>query len=40
MQENQESIRKFRLEITYANEVDDDWLTCGFINYASHQKKG
>jgi plasmid replication initiation protein len=24
------SLRSF----TYANEEDDDWLTCGFINYA------
>jgi hypothetical protein len=34
-QKKPESVRKFRSRnFTYANEVEDDWLTCGFINYA------
>jgi hypothetical protein len=31
--------RNFAPKLQYANEEDDDWLTCGFINYA-HIKKG
>jgi hypothetical protein len=26
--------RNFCSSFTYANEDEDDWLTCGFINYA------
>jgi hypothetical protein len=38
--ETRKSLEKFRSRnFTYTNEVDDDWLTCGFINYA-HIKKG
>ncbi len=38
--ETRKALEKFRSRnFTYANEVDDDWLTCGFINYA-HIKKG
>jgi len=33
-------LEKFRSRnFTYTDEVEDDWLTCGFINYA-HIKKG
>jgi hypothetical protein len=32
---NPESVRKNCLVISpMQNEVEDDWLTCGFINYA------
>lgn len=38
--ETRKALEKFRSRnFTYANEVEDDWLTCGFINYA-HIKKG
>lgn len=38
--ETRKALEKFRSRnFTYANEADDDWLTCGFINYA-HIKKG
>ena len=38
--ETRKALEKFRSRsFTYANEKDDDWLTCGFINYA-HIKKG
>lgn len=38
--ETRKALEKFRSRsFTYANEEDDDWLTCGFINYA-HIKKG
>ena len=38
--ETRKALEKFRSRnFTYTNEVDDDWLTCGFINYA-HIKKG
>jgi hypothetical protein len=33
---NPESLGEFR-NFTYANEDEDDWLTCGFINYAEVQ---
>jgi plasmid replication initiation protein len=33
---NRKALEKFRSRnFTYANEVEDDWLTCGFINYTS-----
>jgi hypothetical protein len=38
--ETRKALEKFRSRnFTYANEIEDDWLTCGFINYA-HIKKG
>ena len=38
--ETRKALEKFRSRsFTYAHEEDDDWLTCGFINYA-HIKKG
>lgn len=38
--ETRKALEKFRSRnFTYSNEVEDDWLTCGFINYA-HIKKG
>lgn len=38
--ETRKALEKFRSRnFTYANELEDDWLTCGFINYA-HIKKG
>lgn len=38
--ETRKALEKFRSRnFTYENEDDDDWLTCGFINYA-HIKKG
>lgn len=38
--ETRKALEKFRSRnFTYSNEDDDDWLTCGFINYA-HIKKG
>lgn len=38
--ETRKALEKFRSRnFTYANEMEDDWLTCGFINYA-HIKKG
>ena len=38
--ETRKALEKFRSRnFTYANEDEDDWLTCGFINYA-HIKKG
>ena len=38
--ETRKAVEKFRSRsFTYASEDDDDWLTCGFINYA-HIRKG
>ncbi len=38
--ETRKALEKFRSRsFTYTNEEEDDWLTCGFINYA-HIKKG
>lgn len=38
--ETRKALEKFRSRnFTYADEIEDDWLTCGFINYA-HIKKG
>jgi plasmid replication initiation protein len=37
--ETRKALEKFRSRsFTYANEDDDDWLTCGFINYAQIKK--
>jgi hypothetical protein len=36
----QESIRKFRLRnFTYANEVDDDWMTLRIHQLRTHQSE-
>ncbi len=38
--ETRKALERFRTRnFTYENENDDDWLTCGFINYA-HIRKG
>ena len=38
--ETRKALEKFRSRnFTYTDELEDDWLTCGFINYA-HIKKG